>query len=103
MPGEGLGGYFYDYIRGQSGRIVGLRYWGETGEILWSNEIFRRFRVDKRFFFCFERGFVDFLFEAEDVAFFKQDKFWIDVVQDFGGDSVVMSGDLYGILIRFEQ
>lgn len=97
---DDLGGYFYDHICNESGKILGLRYWLDPDESFGKHNIFSRFSSDVRFHFDEMKGLVDFLFEREDIQAYKDNLCRIDTVQDFGGITAARSNDKFGILIR---
>jgi hypothetical protein len=97
VPGQGLGGCFYDYLKSATGSIVGVRYWFIEAVSFERHPVFSQFLSDPRFLFDESGAYVDIFFN--DSAEASGGAISIDVVQDFGGDSVVRQGKWMGIVL----
>ena len=93
LADDDLGGFFYDYLRNQAGRMVGVRYWGipdsRISNGLLSNGLLRMYLDDPRFVFDGEGSFVDIVFFAQEIANLRQGSLEVETVQEFGGDGVL--------------
>lgn len=92
-----LNGFFYDHVCTADGAIAGVRYWIEPGTEFDRHPVFSLFLEDERFRFNPDDGYVDIVFDREDVDALKTGVLEVQTVQDFGGENVVRKGDLLGI------
>jgi hypothetical protein len=97
VSGQGLGGCFYDYLKSTAGSIVGVRYWLIEAVSFERHPVFSQFLSDPRFLFDESGAYVDIFFNDSSEAS-EGGVISIDVVQDFGGDSVVRQGEWMGIV-----
>ena len=97
VHGQGLGGCFYDYLKSAAGLIVGVRYWLIEEVNFEQHPVFSQFLSDPRFLFDESGAYVDIFFNDDSEAP-RDGAVSIDVVQDFGGDSVVRRGKWFGIV-----
>lgn len=95
-----LGGCFYDYICGLEGIVVGVRYYVDMEIAFSQHPVLHQFLRDKRFSFNQDKFIVDIFFEESSVEMFEHGSLHIDCVQEFGGESIVRDGDLFGICLR---
>lgn len=98
VPGQGLGGCFYDYLKSTAGLIVGVRYWLIEAINFERHPVFSQFLSDPRFLFDESGAYVDIFFNDSAEASGSGGAISIDVVQDFGGDSIVRRGKWLGIV-----
>jgi len=100
VASESLGGCFYDHICSLKEIVVGIRYYVDMEIVFSQHPVFNQFLQDKRFSFNQDKFFVDIFFEESCVEVLEQGSLHIDCVQEFGGESIVKDGDLFGICLR---
>lgn len=103
VTSESLGGCFYDHICSMKEIVVGIRYYADREIPFNQHPVFIQFLHDKRFLFNQGRSFVDIFFEESCVKILEQGLLHVDCVQEFGGESIVKDGDLFGICLRLSD
>ncbi len=93
-----LGGCFYDYLRSDRGKVVGVRYWVIEPMNFEDHPVYSQFLGDKRFAFNQADDYVDIVFDEHCAALLRNGQLTVDVVQEFGGESVVKCGKHFGIV-----
>jgi len=97
VVGISLGGYFYDYLRRSDGEIVGVTYWLMEPVNFGRHPVYSQFLDDDRFAFDAEGGCVNIVFDESNVELLKKGQLTADVVQEFGGESVLKIGEQFAI------
>jgi hypothetical protein len=95
--GISLGGYFYDYLRRIDGEIVGVTYWLMEPVSFERHPVYSQFLGDDRFIFDAAGGCVSMVFDESNAGLLLKGQLITDVVQEFGGESVLRSGDWFAI------
>ena len=103
VPGQGLGGCFYDYLKSADGLIVGVRYWLIEAVDFDRHPVYSQFLGDSRFLFDKSGAYVDIIFNKYSKISGGSDGILVDVVQDFGGDSVVRWGKWFGMVFSLAE
>ncbi|WP_431046633.1 hypothetical protein [Roseateles sp. L2-2] len=98
-----LGGFFYDYLRAEDGRFVGVRYWLMETVAVDSHPVYSLFLADKRFIFARHEGFIDIVFDEDDSGPLQRGELSVDTVQDFGGECIIQRGGVLGIGFSFPE
>ena len=86
-----LGGYFYDFHRGNAGDIHGVRYYIMERVDFKNHLAWSAFETDPRFIFCPKKNYVDIFFDAAYRASYESGALLFDCAQEFGGISAVVS------------
>ncbi|WP_139225757.1 hypothetical protein [Paracidovorax konjaci] len=92
-----LDGFFYDHLLTTDGAFAGVRYWIEPGTVFDKHPVFSSFLEDERFQFNSQKGYVDIVFDSENIKNLRMGMLKVHTVQDFGGESVVKKRNLIGI------
>ena len=98
-----LGGYFYDYLRRSDGEIVGVTYWLMGPVNFEQHPVYSLFCSDSRFVFDATGGCVHIVFDESDAELLKIGQLTPEVVQEFGGESVLKSGDQFAIVFSLVE
>jgi hypothetical protein len=93
-----LGGCFYDYLRSSDAKVVGVRYWVIEPVKFEDHPVYSQFFGDARFAFNQLGDYVDIVFDEHYAALLQNGQLTVDVVQEFGGESVVKCGEQFGIV-----
>ncbi|MDQ0086553.1 hypothetical protein J2W35_006936 [Variovorax boronicumulans] len=93
-----LGGCFYDYLRSAGGKVIGVRYWVIEPVKFEEHPVYSQFLSDERFAFNQVGDYVDIVFDKHCAALLQNGQLTVDVVQEFGGESVVRCGNHFGIV-----
>ncbi|WP_431096853.1 hypothetical protein [Polaromonas aquatica] len=96
--GISLGGYFYDYLRRADGEIVGVTYWLMEPVNFENHPVYAHFHDDDRFVFDVAGGCVNIVFDESNAELLKKGQLTTDVVQEFGGESVLRCGEQFAIV-----
>lgn len=102
-PEISLGGCFYDYLRSADGRVVGVRYWVIEPVKFEEHPVYSQFLGDGRFAFDQAGGCVDIVFDEYSAALLQKGELTVEVVQEFGGESVVKCGERFGIVFSLSD
>jgi hypothetical protein len=93
-----LGGYFYDYLQTADGKTVGVSYWILEALRFEEHPVYSQFLGDARFCFDPMNRYVDMVFDERHAALLQSGQLTTDVVQEFGGESIVKCGQQFGIV-----
>jgi hypothetical protein len=98
-----LGGYFYDYLRRADGEIVGVTYWLMEPVNFENHPVYSQFYGDDRFVFDAAGGCVNIVFDESNAELLQKGKLTTDVVQEFGGESVLKCGEQFAIVFSLVE
>lgn len=98
-----LGGCFYDHLLAPEGEVVGVRYWIIDRVDFSSHPVFRLFLDDERFSYSQSADYVDIVFCDGYANLLRDCLLTVDDAQEFGGESVVRSGDRFGIVFSLAR
>ena len=96
--GISLEGYFYDYLRRVDGEIVGVTYWLMAPVNFEQHPVYAHFCGDDRFIFDIKRRCVNIVFDESNAQLLQTGQLTTDVVQEFGGESVLKHGNQLAIV-----